>query len=35
MALASDGRVGWVDYAKGWSIILVVTMHSALGVGFA
>ncbi len=31
-----DGdRVAWVDYAKGWSIILVVVMHSALGVGFA
>jgi len=30
-----DNRVAWVDYAKGWSIILVVTMHSALGVGFA
>jgi len=28
-------RVAWVDYAKGWSIILVVAMHSALGVGFA
>jgi uncharacterized membrane protein YcfT len=22
-------RVAWVDYAKGWSIVLVVTMHSA------
>ena len=29
------GRVAWVDYAKGWSIVLVVVMHSALGVGFA
>jgi len=28
-------RVAWVDYAKGWSIVLVVVMHSALGVGFA
>ena len=28
-------RIAWVDYAKGWSIILVVTMHPALGVGFA
>jgi uncharacterized membrane protein YcfT len=28
-------RVAWVDYAKGWSIVLVVTMHSALGVGLA
>jgi uncharacterized membrane protein YcfT len=24
-----------VDYAKGWSIVLVVSMHSALGVGLA
>ena len=29
------GRVAWVDYAKGWSIVLVVVMHAALGVGFA
>ena len=28
-------RVGWVDYAKGWCIVLVVMMHSALGVGLA
>lgn len=28
-------RVAWVDYAKGWSILLVVSMHSALGVGLA
>ena len=28
-------RVEWVDYAKGWSIVLVVSMHSALGVGLA
>ena len=35
-AAARDGRrVAWVDYAKGWSIVLVVVMHSALGVGFA
>jgi uncharacterized membrane protein YcfT len=26
------GRVGWVDYAKGFCIILVVMMHSTLGV---
>ena len=26
-------RVGWVDHAKGWCIVLVVMMHSALGVG--
>lgn len=31
----SAGRVAWVDYAKGWSIVLVVAMHSALGVGLA
>lgn len=28
-------RVEWVDYAKGWCIVLVVMMHSALGVGLA
>ena len=28
-------RIDWVDYAKGWCIVLVVTMHSALGVGLA
>ena len=28
-------RVLWVDYAKGWCIVLVVMMHSALGVGLA
>ncbi len=26
------GRVGWVDYAKGFCIIFVVMMHSTLGV---
>src|SRR5882762_6857430 len=31
----AENRVDWVDYAKGWSIVLVVTMHSALGVGFS
>ena len=31
-AAAGDGRVGWVDIAKGICIILVVTMHSTLGV---
>ncbi len=25
-------RIDWVDYAKGWCIILVVLMHSTLGV---
>lgn len=34
-ATPSSERVAWVDYAKGWSILLVVTMHSALGVGLA
>ena len=29
---ASDGRVDWVDYAKGFCIIFVVMMHSVLGV---
>ena len=28
-------RIAWVDYAKGWCIVLVVAMHSALGVGLA
>ena len=30
-----EDRIAWIDYAKGWSIVLVVTMHSALGVGLA
>src|ERR1041384_1993719 len=30
-----DGRVDWVDYAKGFCIIFVVMMHSTLGVGAA
>jgi uncharacterized membrane protein YcfT len=29
------GRVAWADYAKGFCIIMVVMMHSTLGVGFA
>jgi len=29
---ASPGRVGWVDFAKGFCIIFVVMMHSTLGV---
>jgi uncharacterized membrane protein YcfT len=29
---ASSGRVGWVDFAKGFCIIFVVMMHSTLGV---
>ncbi|WP_424362386.1 acyltransferase family protein [Methylocystis parvus] len=34
-AASSNGgteRVDWVDYAKGWCIILVVMMHATLGV---
>ena len=31
----ASSRVAWVDIAKGWCIVLVVTMHSALGVGLA
>ena len=34
-AQARLSRVAWVDTAKGWCIVLVVTMHSALGVGLA
>ena len=30
-----DGRIDWVDYAKGFCIIFVVMMHSTLGVGMA
>ncbi|MEX0751542.1 MAG: acyltransferase family protein [Xanthobacteraceae bacterium] len=29
------GRVAWVDYAKGFCIVMVVMMHSTLGVGAA
>src|SRR5579864_4451385 len=32
---ASSGRVDWVDYAKGICIIMVVMMHSVLGVELA
>jgi uncharacterized membrane protein YcfT len=31
----NDGRVDWVDYAKGFCIIFVVMMHSTLGVELA
>lgn len=31
----AQARIDWVDYAKGWCIILVVMMHSTLGVGEA
>jgi uncharacterized membrane protein YcfT len=34
-ALPDESRVAWVDYAKGVCIILVVMMHSTLGVGEA
>jgi uncharacterized membrane protein YcfT len=30
-----NGRVDWVDYAKGFCIVFVVMMHSTLGVGAA
>ena len=29
---ASHDRVDWVDYAKGFCIVMVVMMHSTLGV---
>src|SRR4029450_11181016 len=29
---ARPGRVDWVDYAKGFCIVMVVMMHSTLGV---
>jgi uncharacterized membrane protein YcfT len=32
---ASGKRVDWIDYAKGWCILMVVMMHSTLGVGEA
>ena len=31
-AKTHDGRVDWVDYAKGFCIVFVVVMHSTLGV---
>lgn len=34
-AIANQGHIGWFDYAKGICIILVVMMHSTLGVGEA
>jgi len=34
-ALTARGRVAWVDYAKGICIIMVVMMHSVLGVELA
>ncbi len=32
MSEPNASRIAWIDYAKGFSIILVVMMHSALGV---
>ena len=32
MGAAQGGRIDWVDYAKGFCIIMVVMMHSTLGV---
>src|SRR5262245_62062436 len=31
----ASGRVDWVDYAKGICIVMVVMMHSVLGVELA
>jgi uncharacterized membrane protein YcfT len=32
---SADSRVGWVDYAKGICIVMVVMMHSTLGIELA
>ena len=32
MGATHDGRIDWVDYAKGFCIVMVVMMHSTLGV---
>src|ERR1700730_16434283 len=32
VGLAQTGRVDWVDYAKGFCIVMVVMMHSTFGV---
>ena len=32
MNVPQTGRVDWVDYAKGFCIVMVVMMHSTLGV---
>ena len=34
-ATPADARLLWLDIARGWCILLVVMMHSALGVGLA
>lgn len=31
-SMGGDGRIDWVDYAKGFCIIFVVMMHATLGV---
>ena len=33
--VSDRSRVLWVDYGKGWCIVLVVMMHSTLGVGLS
>lgn len=33
VAAQHDARIAWVDFAKGWTILLVVLMHATLGVG--
>jgi uncharacterized membrane protein YcfT len=35
MGVPPAGRVDWVDYAKGFCIVMVVMMHSTLGVELA
>jgi len=35
MGMPQTGRVDWVDYAKGFCIVMVVMMHSTLGVEMA
>ena len=32
MGVTGGQRIDWVDYAKGFCIVMVVTMHSTLGV---
>lgn len=32
MGMPQTGRIDWVDYAKGFCTIMVVMMHSTLGV---
>ncbi|HWG05095.1 MAG TPA: acyltransferase family protein, partial [Beijerinckiaceae bacterium] len=34
-AVTVRNRVLWVDYGKGWCIVLVVMMHATLGVGLS